>query len=164
MAMEDLGLYSGAEMDALLAQDGMECVSCEEGVLIDNLLLYNTVSEKYYMCTEQYQNEWSSCYKVIVGDSEVSDKWYDTFYYYTDWLKNNGYTVILKVVREKYNLNPCDIEHIIDFIQTSDRVINWFNFAIGDALYDDDGVECAECTEVDNVNKVITFTQDNLPD
>lgn len=157
--MKKLGIYSDEYVKTLSSQDGMECVNCEEGCLIDNLLFYDTITERYFMCVERYLNEWSSCYEVFTGDAEVEDKWYDMFYYYTTSLENNDYIVILKVVKEKYNLNPVDLEHLTKTILATEKW-NWFNFEVDMPLYDADGVECAKCTKVDNVNKVITFTQD----
>lgn len=68
-------LFSCSEIEELQRESCIECVDIVEGCLIDNLLLYDHKYHKYYMCIEHAQNEWSSCYQVIIGVDDVLERW-----------------------------------------------------------------------------------------
>lgn len=63
--MKNLGLYTSTAVEDLQKEKCIEIIDCLEGSLIDNLLLYNSKTRRYFLCLEHYLNEWSSCYKVL---------------------------------------------------------------------------------------------------
>lgn len=80
--MEDqlkcLGLYSCKAIENLRHRQEIESVDCIEGVLIDNLLLYNQEQEIFYLCQEYALNEWSSCFRFYSGtEKPIYEKWDD---------------------------------------------------------------------------------------
>lgn len=68
-------LFSCSTIEELQQRSYIEFIDNIEGCLIDNILLYDHMYHKYYMCIECAKNEWSSCYQVIIGKDEILEKW-----------------------------------------------------------------------------------------
>lgn len=74
--MVELGIYTLEEVERLQKEDGIIIDDCIEGCLLDTLLLYDEIRDKYILCQEYVLNEWSSVYKVYEGTfKDIHDKW-----------------------------------------------------------------------------------------
>ena len=74
--MKNLGLYKLSAVEELSSRSKIIVEDCIESCLLDNLLLYDTDTKKYYMCLDHYLNSWNSCYEVYYGtEDEVYEIW-----------------------------------------------------------------------------------------
>lgn len=88
---ETLSVQIGDNIIQQLQNKGYEYADFSEGCLVDNHLFFlddkvkigNIKARKYLFFVEKYLNEWSSCYEMVLTDSQkVYDELYNGYFEY----------------------------------------------------------------------------------